>query len=203
MIFSDSSTYKKILWRASPPPHLILRASPPTLTMWPWTTPLGWGSWLKSSDSTGRVLGPWKNVQLSEPWNSRRNRVKSYLVTLPIFDCLDSLIGPSGLLLVVSHVLAVPVSVLWVRLEKKLLKLGCEKYFCKVTYQALVEMLFTLMLKVSWTLCRQIHDLPSSNTLLRGAPAILYIWPCNNISPFQDYLFSNSNPHLLNMNRGQ
>jgi hypothetical protein len=29
------------------------------------------------------------------------------------------------------------------------------------------------MLKVSWTLSRQIHDLSSSNTLLGGAPAIL------------------------------
>jgi hypothetical protein len=38
----------------------------------------------------------------------------------PVSDWLDSLIGPSGLLLVVSHVYAVPVSVLWVGLEKKL-----------------------------------------------------------------------------------
>jgi hypothetical protein len=35
------------------------------------------------------------------------------------FDWLDSLIGPSGLLLVVSHLLPVPVF-LWVGLEKKL-----------------------------------------------------------------------------------
>jgi hypothetical protein len=40
---------------------------------------------------------------------------------LPVSNWLDSLIGPSGLLLVVvSHQLAVPVSVLWVELEKKL-----------------------------------------------------------------------------------
>jgi hypothetical protein len=40
---------------------------------------------------------------------------------LPVSDWLDSLIAPSGLLLVVvSHQLAVPVSVLWVELEKKL-----------------------------------------------------------------------------------
>jgi hypothetical protein len=38
----------------------------------------------------------------------------------PVADWLDSLIRPSGLLLVVSHVYAVPVSVLWVGLEKKL-----------------------------------------------------------------------------------
>jgi hypothetical protein len=40
---------------------------------------------------------------------------------LPVSDWLDSLIGPSGLLLVVvvPHQLAVPVSVLWVELEKK------------------------------------------------------------------------------------
>jgi len=40
------------------------------------------------------------------------------------------LTGPSGLLLVVYHLLAVPVSVLWVGLEKSYyLKLGCENVF--------------------------------------------------------------------------
>jgi hypothetical protein len=39
---------------------------------------------------------------------------------LPISDWLDSLIGPSGLLLVVSHLLAVSVSVLWVGVGNKL-----------------------------------------------------------------------------------
>jgi hypothetical protein len=47
-------------------------------------------------------------IQLSEPWNSLTNRVRSYFLTLPISNWVDSLIGPSGLLLVVSHLLAVP-----------------------------------------------------------------------------------------------
>jgi hypothetical protein len=37
------------------------------------------------------------------------------------------MIGPSGLLLVVSHLFAIPILVLWVGLEKKKKKLGCEK----------------------------------------------------------------------------
>jgi hypothetical protein len=61
---------------------------------------------------------------------------------VPVSDWLDSLTGPSGLLLVVYHLLAVPVSVLWAGLEKSYyLKLGCEKFFSRVTYWALVEML--------------------------------------------------------------
>jgi len=36
----------------------------------------------------------------------------------PAADWLDSLIGPGGFLLVVSDQCAVPVSVLWVELEK-------------------------------------------------------------------------------------
>jgi hypothetical protein len=37
---------------------------------------------------------------------------------------------PGGLLLVVSHLFALPVSVLWVGFEKKqITELGCEKYF--------------------------------------------------------------------------
>jgi hypothetical protein len=45
-------------------------------------------------------------------------------------------IGPGGLLLVVLHLFAVPVSVLWVGLQ-----LECEKYFLRVTYWAPLEML--------------------------------------------------------------
>jgi hypothetical protein len=45
------------------------------------------------------------------------------------------MIGPDGLLLVIPHIFAVPVSVLLVGLPKKYTtKLGCEKYFCRVTY---------------------------------------------------------------------
>jgi len=53
---------------------------------------------------------PEKVHSFPEPWNSLINTVKLYLLT--------ALVGPSGLLLVVSHLLAVPVSVLWVGLEK-------------------------------------------------------------------------------------
>jgi hypothetical protein len=60
-----------------------------------------------------------KSPNLSEPWKRKINTVKSYLLTAPcFFDWVDSLIGPSGLLLVVSHLSAIPVSVLWVGLEK-------------------------------------------------------------------------------------
>jgi hypothetical protein len=41
--------------------------------------------------------------------------------SLFLTDWLDSLIGPGGLLLVVSHIYAVPVRPLSVRLEKKVL----------------------------------------------------------------------------------
>jgi hypothetical protein len=45
------------------------------------------------------------------------------------------MIGPGGLLLVLPHLFAVLVSVLWVGLQKsKKSKLGREKYFCMVTY---------------------------------------------------------------------
>jgi len=37
-----------------------IRASPPKLSMWPGTGSLGWGSSAKSSESTWRLLGPWK-----------------------------------------------------------------------------------------------------------------------------------------------
>jgi hypothetical protein len=44
------------------------------------------------------------------------------------------MIGPGGLLLLVPHLFAVPVSVLWVGLQKStyITKLGCEKYFPRV-----------------------------------------------------------------------
>ncbi len=75
------------------------------------------------SEYTRRLLRPWENAQLSEPTLEASNKHSQILVylLLPVSDWLDSLIGPSGLLLVVvvPHQLAVPVSVLWVELEKK------------------------------------------------------------------------------------
>jgi hypothetical protein len=51
----------------------------------------------------------------------------------PAVDWLDSLIGPRGLVLVVSHVFAVPVLVLWVELEKtKKLNLDVKNMFLKL-----------------------------------------------------------------------
>jgi hypothetical protein len=47
------------------------------------------------------------------------NILKLYLLTLTLFfDWLDSLIGPNGLLLIVSHLFAILLSVLWMGLEK-------------------------------------------------------------------------------------
>jgi len=55
------------------------------------------------------------------------------------------MIGPGGLLLVVSppHLFAVPVSVLWVGLQKEYVtKLGCEKIFFAASHNsAPLEML--------------------------------------------------------------
>jgi hypothetical protein len=45
------------------------------------------------------------------------------------------MIGPGGLLLLVPHLFAVPVSVLLVELQKEYItKLKCEKYVPRVTY---------------------------------------------------------------------
>jgi hypothetical protein len=45
------------------------------------------------------------------------------------------MIRPGGLLLVVPHLFALPVSVLWFGVAKEyIIKLGCEKYFCGFTY---------------------------------------------------------------------
>jgi hypothetical protein len=55
-----------------------------------------------------------------------------HLVT--VSNWLDSSIGPSGWLLVISNLFAVPVSVR----KLKWLNLGCEKYFSRVTYWALL-----------------------------------------------------------------
>jgi hypothetical protein len=54
------------------------------------------------------------------------------------------MIGPGGLLLVVPHLFAVPILVLWVGLPNKKYKtiLGCEKILlCRITYLAPLEML--------------------------------------------------------------
>ncbi len=70
---------------------------------------LGWGSSVEFSESTGSVLGPWNYAHVSEPWNTLQNTLKLYLLRIPVSHLLDSLIGPSELLLVVSHLLAFQV----------------------------------------------------------------------------------------------
>jgi hypothetical protein len=79
-------------------PHI--RASPPVLSMWPCTGNVGWSSSLKSSESTGRLLKPWNILQISEPRNGLITQSNRIYWRFPFSDWLDSLIGPSGLLLV-------------------------------------------------------------------------------------------------------
>jgi hypothetical protein len=53
----------------------------------------------------------------------------------PCVDWPNSLIRPGGFLLVVSHLFAVPVLVLWVGLKKEYItKIEYEKYFCMITH---------------------------------------------------------------------
>ncbi len=54
---------------------------------------------------------------------------------LSVSDWLIIMIGPSGLLLLVPHLFALPVSILYIT------KLWCEIYFCSVTYWVPLEML--------------------------------------------------------------
>ncbi len=83
---------------------------------------------------------------LEEPWKSLINTLNHIYWLLLVSDSLDSLIRQGGLLLVVSHLFAVPALVVWIGLEEgKYLKLGCEKYFCRVTYWALLEMLLHVL----------------------------------------------------------
>jgi hypothetical protein len=53
---------------------------------------------------------------------------------IPISNWPTLRIGVGSLLLVVSHIIAVPVLVLSVALKKKKTELGCEKYLCRVIY---------------------------------------------------------------------
>jgi hypothetical protein len=54
------------------------------------------------------------DLALQDSEHSKRHSRALHL----LFDWLDSLICPGGFLLVVSHLFAVPVLVLWVGLEK-------------------------------------------------------------------------------------
>jgi len=70
-------------------------------------------------------------VRGAPPWSTTFEKEcnKFDLTALSVSDWPIIIIGPGGLLLVVPHLFAVPVLVLWVGLPKKYTtKLGCEKY---------------------------------------------------------------------------
>jgi hypothetical protein len=60
----------------------------------------------------------WPSIFAQFPEASKRHS-KAFT---PAVDWLDGLIGQGGLLLVVSHLFAVPILVLWVGLEKSMEK---------------------------------------------------------------------------------
>jgi hypothetical protein len=74
--------------------------------MWPCTGNLGRDTAVKPSGSTGRLLWTWK--------------IDSQIVFISLSDWLHNWIGLSGLLLLISDLFAIPVSVLWVGLEKNM-----------------------------------------------------------------------------------
>jgi len=78
--------------------------------------------------------------------------------------------GPGGLLLVVSHLFAVLVSVLWLGLQKsKITKLGCEKYFCRVTYSVFFPGELGQNFTFSWggtTTTRGVYSSKSRDTVI-------------------------------------
>jgi hypothetical protein len=104
---------------------LILRATPLVLSMWPCKL----------------TLDEEKSTH-AKPNTCQTRVINNIWLVLPLSDWPIIIIGSSGLLLVVSHLFAVPVLDLWVRLKNKwITKLGCEKHFCRVTCWAPLEML--------------------------------------------------------------
>jgi hypothetical protein len=85
----DVFIYKIKLWSIHICCDLWVRASPPTLSTWPCSGNLGWGSSVDPSESTGRLLGPWRNAQTFRPRDDPRtsviNAVKSYLLSVPCY----------------------------------------------------------------------------------------------------------------------
>ncbi len=97
---------REMFWRVcfvlSFPPFLLLLGAS-ALSMWLCTRNLGWGPAVKSKWShwktTAVTLKKWTAfTAMEEPWNSLINKVKS----LRVSDWLDSLIGPSELLKMLS-----------------------------------------------------------------------------------------------------
>ncbi len=86
-------------------------------------------------NSLEKLRRPWEKCTSSRALEESTIPSDTIEFLLPEYDRLDSLIALGGLLLVVSHLFAVSVLILWARLEKsKELKLGYEVYFCRFTY---------------------------------------------------------------------
>jgi hypothetical protein len=91
--------------------YWVLRASPEVLSIWPWT--------LKLDEENSKHAGPFaeagkrhsKSVHMAE---KSANKYEPNAV--PCFWLANHNDGPGGLLLVVPHLFAVPVLVLWVGL---------------------------------------------------------------------------------------
>jgi len=120
---------------------LILRATPLVLSMWPCKLTLDEEKSTHVGLARQNGFGPAFLHSLlrlakgtAKPNTCQTRVINKIWLLLPVSDWPIILIGQSGLLLVVSHLFAVPVLVLWVRLKNKwITKLGCEKYFCRVT----------------------------------------------------------------------
>lgn len=97
--------------------------------MVPYTGNLRWGTAVKLSGFAGRLLWPRKTLHHvhQRPGGALEssNKHSQFCILLTVSNWLDSSIGLSGLLLVISNLFAVPVSVG----KLKWLNLGCEKIF--------------------------------------------------------------------------
>jgi hypothetical protein len=74
---------------------------------------------------------------------AQKSVINRIWLLLSASDRLIMMIGPSGLLLVVPHLpmCCLSFSFMGGVVKKYITKLGCETYFCKVTYSAPLEML--------------------------------------------------------------
>jgi hypothetical protein len=106
-------------------------------------------SWMKfiSESAAILLLGPWQISGLRKPLKSllrykQIHSIRIYWLLPVVSDWPDSLIGPSGLLSVVSPPTCDPSFVTGVSKQvATYLKLGCEKHVWRVTYWGWVEML--------------------------------------------------------------
>jgi hypothetical protein len=108
---------------------------------------LHWESWMRFTSPIQWIhskMEPPKYTAFQSP-GRQLNRIGGLL---PVSDWVDSLIGSNGLLVVVSHPLAIPPTCspnfsFRGGVGKKLItKTSMSEYFCWVTYWSLVEMLF-------------------------------------------------------------